>query len=84
MKSIIYGAVAATVLAFLTFTADAKPVNHLSAARITAISDTGKMAKMSKKDTGKMAKMSKAKMAKMSKMDKPKSKMAKKDTTGKM
>ncbi len=83
MKSIIYGAVAATVLAFLTFTADAKPVNNL-AARVSAASDTGKMSKMSKKDTGKMSKMSHTKMAKMSKMDKPKSKMAKKDTTGKM
>jgi len=83
MKSIIYGAVAATVLAFFSFTADAKPVNHL-ATPISAVSDTGKMSKMSKKDTGKMSKMSHSKMAKMSKMDKPKSKMAKKDTTGKM
>jgi len=81
MKSIMYGAVAATVLAFLTITVNAKPVNLLAAARITALSDTGKMSKMSKmsmKDTGKMSKMSKAKMKKM------KSKMAKKDTTGKM
>ena len=84
MKSIIYGAVAATVLAFLTFTADAKPVNHLPVARVSTLIDTGKMAKMSKKDTGKMSKMSHTKMAKMSKMDKPKPKMAKKDTTGKM
>jgi hypothetical protein len=83
MKSIICGAIAASVLAFLTLTVDAKPVNHFT-ARISAVSDTGKMSKMSKmskKDTGKMSKMS---HSKMSKMDKPKAKMAKKDTTGKM
>jgi hypothetical protein len=77
MKSIISGAIVATVVTLLAINVNAKSIGHFSAARPTATSDTGKMSKMSKKDTM-------GKMSKMSKMNKKKSKMAKKDTTSKM
>ena len=77
-KSLLSVAAMAIFSLCLTINANASGVHTV------AVSDTGKMSKMSKKDTGKMSKMSHSKMAKMSKMDKPKSKMAKKDTTGKM
>jgi len=77
MKSIISGAVLATaIVACLSLTSQAKPVNHLSSSSIV-LSDTGKMDKM-KKDKMKMDKMEKKKMDKMDK------KKMKKDTSGKM
>ncbi|SHN34453.1 hypothetical protein [Mucilaginibacter sp. OK098] len=86
MKSIISGAVLATaIVACLSLTIQAKPVNHLSSTTV-ALSDTGKMDKM-KNDKMKMDKMEKKKMDKMSKdkmkMDKKMDKM-KKDSSGKM
>lgn len=81
MKSIFSGAVVATaIVACLSLTSQAKPVNHFSSTTI-AVSDTGKMDKM-KKDKMKMDKMEKKKMDKMDKMEKKRIKM-KKDT-GKM
>jgi uncharacterized protein involved in copper resistance len=89
MKSIISGAVLATaIVACLSLNSQAKSVIHLSSTEKTiALSDTGKMDKMSK---GKMKtdKMEKKKMDKMSKdkMKTGKMKMdkMKKDTSGKM
>ena len=76
MKSIILGAVTTiAIAACLTCTVNAKSTNHLPAT-VSAISDTGKMAKMDKMKTKKMAK-------KADKMSKSKMKMAK-DSTGKM
>jgi len=88
MKSIFSGAVIATaVVACLSFSVQAKSLNH--SITTVAASDTGKMAKM-KMDKMKMDKMEKKKMAKMAKMDKmkmEKMKMEKKKMakdTGKM
>jgi uncharacterized membrane protein len=79
MKTIISGALAATAVALcLTLNVQAKSITpgNLKVS-VTAVSDTGKMAKGKMK----MAKMEKKKMAKMEKgkMDK-----MKKDTSGKM
>jgi uncharacterized protein with FMN-binding domain len=78
MKTIISGALAATVVAVcLTLNVQAKSLSPASSnAPTTAVSDTGKMAKSKMKmEKKKMAKMEKGKM----KMDK-----MKKDTSGKM
>jgi phosphate-selective porin len=86
MKTIISSALAATVVAAcLTINVQAKSLSPLATkASITAVSDTGKMAK----DKMKMAKMEKKKMAKMDKdkmkMDKMKMDKMKKDTGSKM
>jgi uncharacterized protein involved in copper resistance len=85
MKSIISGAVIATaIVACLSLNIQAKSLK--SAASITAISDTGKMAKdkmkMAKMDKKKDAKMSKDKMKMDKKMDKMK--MSKDTSKGKM
>ena len=87
MKSIISGAVLTTaIVACLSLTSQAKPVNYLSSTATVALSDTGKMDKM-KTDKMKTDKMEKKKMDKMSKdkmkADKKMDKM-KKDTSGKM
>ena len=85
MKSIFSGAVIATaVVACLSFSVQAKSLNHSIAT--VAASDTGKMAKM-KMSKMKMDKMEKKKMAKMDKMKMAKMKMEKKKMakdTGKM
>ena len=85
MKSIISGAVLATaIVACLSLTSQAKPVNHLSSTTV-ALTDTGKMGKMKmdKMEKKKMDKMDKDKM-KMDKMEKKKMGKMKKDTSGKM
>ncbi|MEO6979504.1 MAG: hypothetical protein ABJA76_19090 [Mucilaginibacter sp.] len=75
MKSIISGAVLATaIVACLSLTSQAKPVNHLSLTTV-ALTDTGKMSKM---------KMNKMEKKKMDKMEKKKMDKMKKDTSGKM
>ncbi|WP_295675896.1 hypothetical protein [uncultured Mucilaginibacter sp.] len=88
MKSIFSGAViAAVVIASLTLNVQAKSFNPAS---VSAVSDTGKMAKdkmkMDKMETKKSGKMAKSKMRadkKMDKMNSGKMKMAK-DSSGKM
>jgi hypothetical protein len=81
MKTIISGALAATVVALcLTLNVQAKSLTPANLkAPVTAVSDTGKMAKGKMK----MAKMEKKKMAKMEKSKMKMDKM-KKDTAGKM
>jgi len=80
MKTIISGALAAGLVAVcLTANVQAKSLTP-SKATIVAVSDTGKMGKMSK---GKMDKMEKKKMDKMSKGKMDKKKMSK-DTSSKM
>jgi len=81
MRSIISKAVLSTVvMACLSIGSHAKPLSHVST--IIAVSDTGKMDKMSKMDKKKMSKMSHNKMS-HDKMKMSKEKMAK-DTSGKM
>ena len=81
MKTIISGALAATVVAAcLSINVQAKSLASVATkASITAVSDTGKMAK----DKMKMDKMKKKKMDKMGK-DKMKMDKMKKDTGSKM
>lgn len=63
MKSILSAAVVITAIAACsTLNVQAKSINHLSST--VAVSDTGKMTKMSKMKSKKMSKMSKSKMAK--------------------